>query len=225
MYTKGIEGTPAVRFTLLFIKWSLIVIGAYFIFAMTVVRLIRHFYQFPIPSFFTPLIDNPIRRRIQPPKVIAEWMGVGRGMSILEIGPGRGTYTFEVAKKVGAEGHVYAIDIQEPVVSALCERIEKRVVDNISVRQASAYELSFPHEMFDRVFMITVLGEIPDKRQALSEFKRVLRSDGLLAIGEFLPDPDYPRKSTVIGWCREAGFELSGRYGNFMHYLLTFKKT
>jgi ubiquinone/menaquinone biosynthesis C-methylase UbiE len=213
------------RFALSFIKWFLIVLIAYFIFAMTVVRLIRHFYQFPIPSFFTPLIDNPIRRRIQPPKMIAEWMGVGQGMSILEIGPGRGTFTFEVANKVGAEGHVYAIDIQEPVATALGERVEKMGADNISVRQASAYKLPFPDEMFDRVFMITVLGEIPDKRQALSEFKRVLRSDGLLAIGEFLPDPDYPRKSTAMGWCREAGFEFSERYGNFMHYLLTFKKT
>ena len=213
------------RFALSFIKWFLIVLIAYFIFAMTVMRLIRHFYQFPIPSFFTPLIDNPIRRRIQPPKVIAEWMGVGQGMSILEIGPGRGTFTFEVANKVGAEGHVYAIDIQEPVTTALDERVEKMGADNVSVRQASAYKLPFPDEKFDRVFMITVLGEIPDKRQALSEFKRVLRSDGLLAIGEFLPDPDYPRKSTAMGWCREAGFEFSERYGNFMHYLLTFKKT
>ena len=215
---------PVLRFVLSFIKWSLVVIGAYFIFAMTVVRLIRHFYQFPIPSFFTPLIDNPVRRRIQPPNVIAEWMGAGRGMSILEISPWRGTFTFEVAQKVGDEGRVYAIDIQEQVVSALDEKIAERDVNNISVRLASAYELPFQDEIFDRVFMITVLGEIPDKNQALSEIKRVLKGEGLLAIGEFLPDPDYPRKSTVMGWCRKAGFDLFESNGNIMHYLLTFKK-
>ena len=212
------------RFALSFIIWSLVAIGAYIIFAMTVVRLIRHFYQFPIPSFFTPLIDNPIRRRIQPPKLIAEWMTLGQGMSILEIGPGRGTFTFEVAKKVGDVGRVYAIDIQESVVTALSEIVAKKGVENITIRQASAYELPFPDEMFDRVFMITVLGEIPDKRQTLLEIKRVLKQDGLLAIGEFLPDPDYPRKKTVIGWGRETGFDLSQEFGNFIHYLLTFKK-
>ena len=30
-------------------------------------RLIRHFYKFPMPEFLANLIDNPLRRRIQPP--------------------------------------------------------------------------------------------------------------------------------------------------------------
>ncbi|MEM3063274.1 MAG: dimethylmenaquinone methyltransferase, partial [Nitrososphaerota archaeon] len=77
----------------------------------------------------------------------------------------------------------------------------------------------------DRVFMITVLGEISDKKKALIEIKRVLKDDGLLAIGELLFDPDYPRRKTVIGWCKDAEFKLIGSYGNIFHYLLTFKKS
>jgi ubiquinone/menaquinone biosynthesis C-methylase UbiE len=73
--------------------------------------------------------------------------------------------------------------------------------------------------------MVTVLGEIPDKRKALLEIKRVLKDEGLLAIGEFLPDPDYPRKSTVTGWCHDSGFELNEQFGNWLHYLLTFEKS
>lgn len=207
------------------IKWILLFLAAYFIFVMTVVRLIRHFYQFPIPSIFAPLIDNPVRRKIQSPAVIARWMGVKEGMSILEIGPGSGTFTFEVAEHVGDDGHVYAIDIQESIVTALGGKAEKLGVDNVSVRQASAYELPYPDRYFDRAFMITVLGEIPDKRIALLEIKRVLKDEGLLAIGEFLPDPDYPRKSTVTGWCEDSGFKLNEQFGNWLHYLLTFQKS
>ena len=33
-----------------------------------VLRLVRRIYKFPIPHFLTNLIDNPIRRRIQPPE-------------------------------------------------------------------------------------------------------------------------------------------------------------
>lgn len=196
------------------IKWILIFLVAYLIFVMTVVRLIRHFYQFPIPSFFAPLIDNPVRRKIQSPAVIAQWMGVKEGMKILEI-----------AKHVGDDGCVYAIDIQESIVTTLGAKIEQLGVDNVSVRQASAYDLPFSNGYFDRVFMVTVLGEIPDKRKALSEIKRVLKNEGLLAIGEFLPDPDYPRKSTVTGWCHDSGFELNEQFGNWLHYLLTFEKS
>ncbi len=72
--------------------------------------------------------------------------------------------------------------------------------------------------------MVAVLGEIPDKQRALAEFKRVLKDDGYLAIGEFLPDPDYPRRSTVTAWCKEVGFELAEAYGNIIHYLLLFSK-
>jgi ubiquinone/menaquinone biosynthesis C-methylase UbiE len=206
------------------IKWILLFLVAYFIFVMTVVRLIRHFFQFPIPSIFTPLIDNPVRRKIQSPSVIVKWMGVKEGMFILEIGPGSGTFTFEIAKHLGDDGCVYAIDIQESIVTALGEKVEKLGVDNVSVRQASAYHLPFSNGYFDRVFMVTVLGEIPDKRKALSEIKRVLKNEGLLAIGEFLPDPDYPRKSTVTGWCHDSGFDLNEQFGNWLHYLLTFEK-
>jgi ubiquinone/menaquinone biosynthesis C-methylase UbiE len=207
------------------IKWILIFLVAYLIFVMTVVRLIRHFYQFPIPSFFAPLIDNPVRRKIQSPAVIAQWMGVKEGMKILEIGPGSGTFTFEIAKHVGDDGCVYAIDIQESIVTTLGAKIEQLGVDNVSVRQASAYDLPFSNGYFDRVFMVTVLGEIPNKRKALLEIKRVLKDEGLLAIGEFLPDPDYPRKSTVTGWCHDSGFELNEQFGNWLHYLLTFEKS
>jgi ubiquinone/menaquinone biosynthesis C-methylase UbiE len=207
------------------IKWILLFLAAYFIFVMTVVRLIRHFYQFPIPSIFSPLIDNPVRRKIQSPTVIARWMGVKEGMTILEIGPGLGTFTFEVAELVGGGGRVCAVDIQKSIVVALSEKVEEKGAENVDVRQASAYDLPYLDRFFDRVFMVTVLGEIPDKRNALLEIKRVLKDDGWLAIGEFLPDPDYPRKSTVTGWCEESGFELNEQFGNWLHYLLTFVKS
>ena len=33
----------------------------------TLVRIVRRFYKFPIPEFLANLIDNPLRRRLQPP--------------------------------------------------------------------------------------------------------------------------------------------------------------
>ncbi|MGB3703217.1 MAG: methyltransferase domain-containing protein [Anaerolineales bacterium] len=203
-------------------KWVFLVLLAYILFVEVVLRIVRRFYQFPIPAFVARLIDNPIRRRIQPPEKIVEWMGVEQGMAILEIGPGPGTFTLEAGRQVGDKGRVYAIDIQESIVSSLGQKIEQRAIINIIVEQASVYDLPYPHSYFDRVYMIAVLGEIPDKKSALAEFRRVLKDDGLLAIGEFLPDPDFPRRSTVTAWCQDAGFVLAETYENLMHYLLLF---
>jgi ubiquinone/menaquinone biosynthesis C-methylase UbiE len=67
------------------------------------------------------------------------------------------------------------------------------------------------------------LPEVPDKRKALCEIHRVLTKEGLLTLAECLIDPDYPRRKTGIAWCRDAGFELVGSYGNIFFYTLTFK--
>jgi len=207
------------------IKWVSLVLLAYILFVEVVLRIVRHFYQFPVPGFIARLIDNPIRRRIQPPEKIVEWMGVKQGMSLLEVGPGPGTFTFEAAKQVGEDGKVYAIDIQESIITSLNKKIDQQGITNIVAEQASAYELPYPKGYFDRVYMVAVLGEIPEKQRALVEFRRVLKDDGYLAVGEFLPDPDYPRRRTVTAWCKEVGFELAEAYGNMMHYLLLFSKT
>ena len=83
-------------------------------------RIFRHYHHFPIPSFATQLIDNPIRRLIiQKPDIIADRMHLEPGMKVVEIGPGKGSYTIALAKRIIPNGKVYAIDIQESVIKRL----------------------------------------------------------------------------------------------------------
>lgn len=189
---------------------------------MIIVRIIRRFIHFPIPSVIAQVIDNPVRRLMQPPKQVIEWIGIEKGMRILEIGPGPGTFTIEAA--IHAErGQVLAVDIQPAVISTLLKRLCKENIANVVAMVASAYELPFSADTFDCVFMVTVLAEIPDRKRALHEIKRLLRKSGFLAIGEFLPDPDYPRQKTVISWCKEAGFKLVDEHRGVFHYVLKFQ--
>ncbi|WP_053001245.1 class I SAM-dependent methyltransferase [Kosmotoga pacifica] len=213
----------SVILTILF--WIVVILIGGFIFVEVVIRIIRRFIHFPIPAFIARFIDNPVRRRIQPPAKVVDWISIQDGMCILEIGPGPGTFTIEAAKRVGKKGKVFAIDVQPNVISKLNNRLQRKKIANVTTKVASAYELPFSNNTFDRVFMITVLAEIPDKKKALLEIKRVLKDNGLLAIGEFLPDPDYPRRKTVIYWCKDAGYELVSGYGSVLHYVLTFKKS
>ena len=108
------------------IVWVLLGLIALPILVSIVVRLVRRLYLFPIPAFIVPFIDNPFRRRIQPPEKIVEWMDVKQGMSLLEVGPGPGTFTFAAAMEVGDTGRVYTIDIQETVITSLYAKIEQQ---------------------------------------------------------------------------------------------------
>ncbi|MEM2896590.1 MAG: class I SAM-dependent methyltransferase [Candidatus Bathyarchaeia archaeon] len=214
----------AVSTILTIVFWIFIILIGWFIFVEVVVRIIRRYIHFPIPAFAARLIDNPLRRLIQPPAKVVDWVGIQNSMCVLEIGPGPGTFTIEAAKRVGEKGKVFAIDIQPTVITKLNSRLRKEKIANVMTKVASAYELPFQDKTFDRAFMIAVLGEVPDKKRVLLQIKRVLKDNGLLAIGEFLPDPDYPRRKTVIHWCEDAGFKLVRGYGGILHYVLTFKK-
>jgi SAM-dependent methyltransferase len=219
---QGLMSAESVILAVLF--WIFAILAVWFVFVEVVVRIIRRFIAFPIPAFLARLIDNPIRRRVQSPVKVVDWMGVLEGMCVLEIGPGPGTFTIEAARRVGEIGKVFAVDIEPKEISRLEGRLQREKIVNVSTKVASAYELPFPDNTFDRVFMIAVLAEIPDKKKVLHQIKRVLKDDGLLAIGEFLSDPDYPRRKTVIRWCKGAGFQFTMGYGGLIHYLLTFRK-
>jgi len=207
------------------IVWIAILLGGFLFYFLVVQRAVKRFVHRPIPAFAARFIDTPIRRRFQQPKMVVDWIDIREGMWVLEVGPGPGTFTIEAAKRVGERGKFFAIDIQQDIISRLDARLQSERLMTVTTRVTSADNLPFPDRTFDRVFMVAVLGEIPDKHKAISEFKRVLKDDGLLAIGELLPDPDYPRQKTVIKWCNDANLELVNKHGNILHYLLTFKKT
>ena len=204
----------------------LIIFGIFFFIVFVLLRIIRRYHKFPVPAFMTRLIDNPIRRKlIQKPETVAKRMKLKPGMTVIEIGPGKGNYTKAIAKNILPDGKVYAIDIQESIINRLKKKIKKESITNIIPQIDDAYNLSFEDEMVDRVLMIACLPEIPDPVRVLKEIKRVLKKDGLISLSEILPDPDYPRRKTEKKWAKEAGFELDEQFGNWFIYQLNFKKS
>jgi ubiquinone/menaquinone biosynthesis C-methylase UbiE len=190
----------------------------------TIIRIVRHFYKFPMPQFMANLIDNPIRRRIQPPEATPARHGIELGMTVLEVGPGNGTYTVATARRVGDKGKVVTIDIEPKMIKRVRRRAETEGVDNIEAKVADVYDLSFEDGFFDAIYMIAVIGEIPEPDKAMREFHRVLSPSGTLAFSEFLWDPDYPRAGTLIRKAASAGFRLKKKLGNVFYYTLIFEK-
>jgi ubiquinone/menaquinone biosynthesis C-methylase UbiE len=190
-------------------------------------RLIRKTIPFPAPAFIGIFLDSDYRRKLQPPVGIIEGSGIKTGQRVLEIGCGSGGFTTFVARAVGPTGQVEALDIQPAMLSQLEKKLalpENTDIQNITLHQASAYELPFENEVLDLVYLITVLPEIPDQSRALEEIRRVLKPGGILAVSELLMDPDYPLKETTARRCKKAGFQLEGFYGNFWTYTVRLSK-
>ena len=209
-------------------KVALKVLNSFRLFLFLIVfRPVNKFWHFPVPVFIGPFLDSDIRRKLQPPDKVIERSGIKRGMKLLELGCGSGAFTPFVAKALGEQGKLYAVDIQPKMLEQLERKLarpENQDLTNIELIQASAYELPFEENSLDLAYLVTVLHEIPDRDRALREIKRVLKPGGILAVTEFLPDTDYSLASTVIKRCQCEGFVLDDRQGNLLNYTARFKK-
>ncbi len=176
----------------------------------------------PCPSSVSWIVENPLRERYM--RSILSRVGVQAGETVLEIGPGPGAFTIDAAKRVGNHGKIIAVDIQPEMISKLVKKLERSGITNVSTHVANAYDLPIDDASVDRIFLVTVLPEIPDPIRALREMYRVLKPNGILSISEEFLDPDYPLRSTTTGWAISAGFTPAGSFGNFWLYTLNFQK-
>jgi ubiquinone/menaquinone biosynthesis C-methylase UbiE len=203
-----------------------LLIGFFFLFITlhTIVRIIRHFNKFPMPEFAADIIDNPLRRSIQPPDKTAVRHGIHPGMTVLEVGPGNGTYTVAAARRIGNTGKLITIDIEPKMIERIKNKTQEEGITNIDARVADVYDLPFEDGYFDMVYMITVIGEIPEPERAMREFHRVLKPDGTLVFSELFLDPDYPLSSTLERYAGASGFQRREKIGSFFYYTLIFEK-
>ena len=139
-----------------------------------------------------------------------------RGDRVLEIGPGTGYYTFEMADWVGPEGRVEIFDVQQEFLDHVMRGSGERA--NIVPTQGDATELPYEDGSMDAVVLTAVLGEIPDPGAALQEIRRVLRPGGRLVVGELFGDPHFTTLGSLRRQSGEAGLSYQNHSGNWFAY-------
>src|SRR5919204_397244 len=108
---------------------------------------------------------------------------------ILEVGPGTGYYTLDLAEWVESAGRVDIFDLQREMLDHTLRRARERGLVNVHDAQGDAQSLPYEDESFDAALLVATLGEIPDQDAALREVARVLRPGGRLVVGELFGDP------------------------------------
>jgi ubiquinone/menaquinone biosynthesis C-methylase UbiE len=145
------------------------------------------------------------------------------GERVLEIGPGTGYYTFEMAGRL-AGGQVDIFDIQQEMIDHVVREANRRGVTNVVPALGDAQALPYSDDSFDAVVLITVLGEIPDQDRALGEVTRVLKPGGRLIVGEMFVDPHIVTSGQLRERGERAGLSFVRRAGSPLAFFARLEK-
>lgn len=182
----------------------------------------------PYPVWLSGLLDNPVTDSLSGITTLVKRASVSEGMRVLDAGCGPGRLTIPLARRVGVSGEVVALDIQEGMLERVRRRAAKQGLKNIrtlrSALEAGAEVQELRAANFDRVLLVTVLGEVPDPEGALRVLYSALRPGGLLSVTEFIIDPDYQRLGRVRTLGQRVGFEIERSYGTVLAFTQNFRK-
>jgi ubiquinone/menaquinone biosynthesis C-methylase UbiE len=178
----------------------------------------------PCPPWLGCLLENTYMKTVAGSAMLIERAGLEPGMKVLDAGCGPGRLTLPAARRVGPTGRVVAIDIQAKMLRQLSQRVQQQGLTNIEPIHGGIGAGLLARDAFDRAFLVTVLGEIPDREAALADIYQALKAGGWLSVTEVLPDPHYQRKAVVRRLAQGAGFVEREALGNQLAYTINFEK-
>ncbi|HEX73572.1 MAG TPA: class I SAM-dependent methyltransferase [Dehalococcoidia bacterium] len=150
-------------------------------------------------------------------------IGIRKGQKVLDWGCGSGNYTIPIARIIGEEGLVYALDKDKKTLDELMERAKLIDLRNIQrTDTAGEPEIGLDNESVDVVLLYDVLHyyyfpRAEDRKRLLSEVYRVLKPNALLSLyPTHLQSYMEPKLEDVETEIKEANFYLETQYSGMV---------
>ena len=171
------------------------------------------------------------------PRTLSEAANLALGMRVADFGCGaHGGLVYHLARTVGPDGRVYAVDVQ-PHVLNIVERgnifdVPSAPIETVWSDIEHYGGAAIPHGSLDRIFLVNVVSELRDILAALRECDRLLAEEGAMLVVDWgseahplapaavVPPEVIANAAAELGTLRLAALQPFGEH----HYGMVFEK-
>jgi arsenite methyltransferase len=144
---------------------------------------------------------------------VVEALNLKPGQHICDLGSGSGLFTRPLAQAVGAQGVVYAVDVDPDLLKHVAKTAQEQKITNIKTIMGGEADPKLP-EPVDVIAIFDTLHHIPNQPAYLKNLRRYLKPNGRIAIIDF--SKTWPaghekmvyKQEDLDGWMKAAGFTL-----------------
>ena len=134
---------------------------------------------------------------LNPPEIL-KMMNLREDILAADFGSGSGGWVIPLAK-ILVKGKIWAIDVQDEMLSALKSKADAEKLFNIEISKKNLEQGSDIREnSLDLVLITNLLFQVFQKKEILSEAKNVLKPGGKLLIIDWIPDIRFGPKEERI---------------------------
>ncbi len=120
-------------------------------------------------------------------------LGIRSGEHIADLGAGGGYFTFRLADATGADGNVYAVDVDEDMVEYLETKIKAEGYTSVTTLVATYDDPMLPKQGVDLIFTCNTYHHVENRVAYFENVKKYLRASGRVAIIDFEGKTWLPR--------------------------------
>jgi len=154
-------------------------------------------------------LDRPERELEEAPDEALNIIGIKKGSSVADVGAGSGYMTVRLSKRVGANGVVYAVDIQQAMLDLLDKRLKAGRIGNVRPVLGVPDDPNLPANAIDLAILVDVYHEFSQPQAMLRRLHDALKPGAKLVLLEYRKeDPSIPIRPEHKMSVAEAKMEL-----------------
>ncbi len=140
-------------------------------------------------------LERPEREQEERPDLLVPALKLKAGEAVADIGAGTGYYTRRLAKAVGTNGIVYAVEIQREMLDILTNRLADDGIFNVRPVLGTVTDPRLPRATLDLILMVDVYHEFEHPFEMVEAICQALKPGGRMVFVEFrAEDPNVPIK-------------------------------